>query len=89
MTSETTALKVPYAEAIKKAYPELLVGAVGLITGAKEAESYLHEGKADVIFLARALLANPHWAIKTADDLGVAVKPANQYERAWVGMLSK
>ena len=80
--------QVPYAEAIKKAYPNLLVGSVGLITESKQAESYLQDGKADVIFLARALLANPHWAVKAADDLGIAVKPSNQYERGWAKMLS-
>ncbi|THH33155.1 hypothetical protein EUX98_g1062 [Antrodiella citrinella] len=83
----TPGYQVPYAEAIKKAYPSLLVGAVGLITDGKQAESYLQEGKTDVIFLARALLANPHWALQAAEDLGVAVKPANQYERGWPSML--
>ncbi|TCD66489.1 hypothetical protein EIP91_001314 [Steccherinum ochraceum] len=81
--------QVPYAEAIKKAHPSLLVGAVGLITDGKQAESYVAEGKADVVFLARALLVDPHWAIRAAEELGIAVKPANQYERAWVGMLAK
>lgn len=64
------------------------MGTVGLITSAKDAESYLQEGKADVIFLARELLRNPHWPLYAAQELNVAVKPANQYERAWMTVLT-
>lgn len=75
--------KVPFAEALKKAYPSLPIGAVGLITEPHEAESYLNSGKADVIFLARELIRNPHWPLSAARELRVAVKAANQYERGW------
>lgn len=75
--------QVPFAEQLKKAYPNLPIGAVGLITEPEQAESYLNEGKADVVFLARELMRDPHWPILAAQKLGVAVKPANQYERAW------
>jgi 2,4-dienoyl-CoA reductase-like NADH-dependent reductase (Old Yellow Enzyme family) len=75
--------QMPFAEAVKKANPKLLVGAVGLIKDPKYAELCLQEGKADVIFLARALLRNPHWPLEAAEQLGVRVKPANQYERAF------
>jgi 2,4-dienoyl-CoA reductase-like NADH-dependent reductase (Old Yellow Enzyme family) len=74
---------VPFAEAIKKAHPSLIVGAVGTITDPVIAESYITDGKADVVFLARELLRNPHWAIKAAKALGSEAKIANQYERAW------
>ncbi|KAF9076018.1 NADH:flavin oxidoreductase [Rhodocollybia butyracea] len=74
---------VPFADAVKKANPELLVGTVGMIKDPKLAESYLQEGKADVIFLARALMRNPHWALEAAEQLGIRVKAANQYERAF------
>lgn len=66
---------------MKKAHPELPIGAVGLITEAEQAESYLKEGKADVVFLARELIRTPHWPLLAAQKLGVAVKAANQYER--------
>lgn len=79
--------QVPFAEAIKKAYPSLPVGAVGLITDPYDAESYLQDGKADVVSLARELLRTPHWPMVAAQKLGVAVKVANQYERAWTRML--
>ncbi|KAF9454088.1 NADH:flavin oxidoreductase/NADH oxidase [Macrolepiota fuliginosa MF-IS2] len=75
--------QVPFAAELKEALPDLLVGTVGLITEPEQAESYLKEGKADVIFLARALMRNPHWALDAAQKLGIKVKPANQYERAW------
>lgn len=75
--------QVPFAAELKKALPTLLVGTVGLITEPEQAESYLREGKADVVLLARALLRNPHWPLMAAQKLGSRVKPANQYERAW------
>lgn len=77
-----------YAEGIKQAHPDMPVGAVGLITEPKQAEEYLQSGKADVVFLARALLRNPHWPLYAAQELGVSIKPANQYERAWVTVLT-
>jgi 2,4-dienoyl-CoA reductase-like NADH-dependent reductase (Old Yellow Enzyme family) len=81
-------MKVPFAEAIKREYPNLTVGAVGLITDPKDAEAHLEKGQADVIFLARELLRNPHWPLYAAQELGVAIKPANQYERAWMTVLT-
>lgn len=54
-----------------------------MITEPEKAESYLKEGKADVILLARALLRNPHWPLMAAKELNIQVKAANQYERAW------
>ncbi|KAF5384879.1 hypothetical protein D9615_001313 [Tricholomella constricta] len=75
--------QVHFAEALKRAHPTLAVGAVGLITDPLEAESYVKSGKADVVFLARELIRNPHWALHAAHKLGAKVKPANQYERGW------
>jgi len=80
--------QAPLAEYIKKAVPEVLVGTVGLITEPKQAEQLLQDGKADVVFLARELLRNADFPLKAAHELGVVVKPANQYEMAWTRMLS-
>lgn len=66
--------------------PDLPIGAVGLITSPDQAEGYLRENKADVIYLARELLRRPDFALVAARELGVAVKPANQYARAWADM---
>ncbi|KAF8973660.1 putative NADH:flavin oxidoreductase 2 [Flammula alnicola] len=74
--------QVPFAEALKKAYPDLPIGAVGLITEPHQAESYLKNGQADVVFLARELMRDPHWPLRAAHELKVKVKAANQYERA-------
>jgi 2,4-dienoyl-CoA reductase-like NADH-dependent reductase (Old Yellow Enzyme family) len=80
--------KVPFAAELKAAHPDILIGVVGLLTDPAETESYLKEGKSDVVLLARELLRNPHWALTAARVLGVAVKPAVQYERAWTDMLA-
>ncbi|KAJ7086313.1 hypothetical protein C8R43DRAFT_965121 [Mycena crocata] len=76
--------QVPFSEAFKKAHPELVVGAVGNITDVEVAESYLADGKADVIFLARELLRNPDWVLSAAKKLGCTPKAANQYMMAWL-----
>ena len=89
MAQSANALKqVPFAEAIKKTYPNLIVGAVGLITEPKQAEDILQKGQSDVVSLARELLRNPHWPLYAAEQLGAAIKPANQYERAWMSVLT-
>jgi len=76
--------QIEFAAAIKKAHPQLIVGGVGMISDPELAEGYLKDGKADVVFLARELLRNPHWALHAAKKLGCRVKPANQVERAWL-----
>ena len=47
--------QVPFAEAVKRAVPTS-IAAVGLITGATQANAIISEGKADFVFLARELL---------------------------------
>ncbi|KAN0100298.1 hypothetical protein V8E55_000282 [Tylopilus felleus] len=80
--------QVPFAAELKATHPDILIGAIGLLTNPAETESYLKEGKADVVLLARELLRNPHWVLTAARALGVAVKPAVQYERAWTDMVA-
>ncbi|CAE7233526.1 unnamed protein product, partial [Rhizoctonia solani] len=75
--------QLPFAEQIKKEIPELLVGAVGLITEPRQAEGVLQDGKADVVLFARELLRHIDFPLYAAQELGVAVKPTNQYEMAW------
>ena len=64
-------------------------GAVGLITEPKQAEEIVASGAADVVLLARALLRDPHWPLRAAHELGVAVGEGvdwpNQYLRAQLG----
>jgi 2,4-dienoyl-CoA reductase-like NADH-dependent reductase (Old Yellow Enzyme family) len=67
----------------------IATGAVGLVTTAKQAEEILATGSADVVLLARALLRDPHWALRAAHELGAAdhegVEWPVQYERAQLG----
>ncbi|CED83807.1 NADH:flavin oxidoreductase/12-oxophytodienoate reductase [Phaffia rhodozyma] len=79
--------QVHFAEVIRSE-TSLRVGAVGLLTTAEQIEDVLQEGQADVVFLARELLRNADFVIECAEKLGVVVKPANQYERAWTRMSS-
>ncbi|MBZ8135409.1 NADH:flavin oxidoreductase/NADH oxidase [Afifella sp. IM 167] len=62
--------QVPFAEAVKKE-AGILTQAVGLITEPQHAEAILQEGKADLIALARELLADPNWPFRAAQELGL------------------
>jgi 2,4-dienoyl-CoA reductase-like NADH-dependent reductase (Old Yellow Enzyme family) len=73
--------QVQFAESVKKE-TGILTGAVGLITDARQAEEILEEGKADLIFLARELLRNPHFPLMAAEVLDAEAKWPVQYERA-------
>ncbi len=71
--------QVPFAEALRRT--GILTGAVGLITGARQAESILEEGKADLIFLAREMLRDPYFALHAAQELESEILWPVQYER--------
>ena len=60
--------QVPFAARIRKEV-EILTGAVGLITGASQAEQTLRSMDADAILLGRELLRNPYWPLKARDEL--------------------
>lgn len=77
---------VRFAAEIKRAYPNLPIGAVGLLTTATQIEKVFQSGEADVAFLARQLLRNADFTIAAAEELGVVVKAPVQYERAWTRM---
>ncbi|WVQ72405.1 hypothetical protein IAR50_001957 [Cryptococcus sp. DSM 104548] len=81
--------QLPFAEHLKKAYPDLLIGTVGAITEAKQANDILEAGQSDVIFIGRQLLRDLDWPLEAALELGAAVAPAVQYERAWTRLLVK
>ncbi|MEE1883805.1 NADH:flavin oxidoreductase/NADH oxidase [Pedobacter flavus] len=72
--------QVPFAERIK-AETNLVTGTVGLIKNAQQAETILKEQKADLIFIGRAYLQNPHLTTQFARDLGVDIEWLPQYER--------
>jgi 2,4-dienoyl-CoA reductase-like NADH-dependent reductase (Old Yellow Enzyme family) len=73
--------QVPFADAIRKK-AEVPTGAVGLITDARQAETILADGSADIVLLARELLRDPYWPLHAAGQLGAEVRAPKQYARA-------
>ena len=73
--------QVPFAEAIRN-QAGIATGAVGLITEATHAAEIVANGRADVVLLARALLADPAWPLRAAKILGVKPDVPAQYLRA-------
>jgi 2,4-dienoyl-CoA reductase-like NADH-dependent reductase (Old Yellow Enzyme family) len=64
--------QVPFSRRIREE-AGIQTGAVGLVTEPKQADEIVEEGAADVVLLARALLRDPHWPLRAAHELGVAV----------------
>ncbi|WP_264552767.1 NADH:flavin oxidoreductase/NADH oxidase [Flavobacterium sp. N2038] len=73
--------QVPFAEKVKKE-ADILTGAVGLITNAKQAEEILNKGQADLILFARESLRNPNLPLDFAKELDHDIQWPKQYERA-------
>ena len=73
---------VPFAEAVQKE-TGLPTMAVGLITEAKQAESYLQAGSCQLIALAREMMWNPNWPIHAAAELGGDPLPLMPESYAW------
>jgi 2,4-dienoyl-CoA reductase-like NADH-dependent reductase (Old Yellow Enzyme family) len=73
--------QVPLSERIRHD-TGILTRAVGLIDDPFVAEEILSGGKADVIALGRAFLADPRWAWRAAAALGEPLCPIAQYHRA-------
>lgn len=71
----------PLAARIKKELGDkVLLGAVGNITKASEAEEILKQGKADLILLGRVLLRDPNWPINAATELGIDPEWSSAYD---------
>ncbi len=73
--------QVGFAEQIRRE-AGIPTAAVGLITGAHQADAIVRSGQADLVFLARQLLRDPYWPLHAARELGVDVGWPVQYERA-------
>lgn len=73
--------QVPFAEKIRRE-AGIATRAVGLIDDPLVAEAIIAEGKADVVALARAMLADPRWPWRAASLLGGPVGPVRQYARS-------
>lgn len=72
--------QVPFAAAIREQV-RMPVIAVGLITGARQAEDIVAGGRADAVALARGILYDPRWPWHAAAELGAKVKGPPQYRR--------
>ncbi len=49
----------------------LPVGTSWMITSADDADQFIRTGQLDLVYLARTLLANPHWPFQAARELGI------------------
>lgn len=80
---------VPLAEGVKKACPDTVVMATGSITVPEEAESFIADGKCDMVVLGRTILADPYWAKKTQEGRTKFITPCIRcnvcYHQLWLG----
>lgn len=74
--------QVPFAARIRRE-TGIATAAVGLISGARQAEDILQHGDADLIEMAREFLRDPYFPRRAAKELGGSVRVPEQYERAW------
>jgi 2,4-dienoyl-CoA reductase-like NADH-dependent reductase (Old Yellow Enzyme family) len=75
--------QVPFAERIR-AEAGIATGAVGLIRTPEVANEVVANGRADLVFLGRAVLADPGWPLRAATALGVTPHLVPQYARSAV-----
>ena len=73
--------QVPFADAIKHG-ADIPTGAVGLIQDPQHAAEIIANKRADLVFVARVMLADPAWPLRVAKALGVKLEYAQQYGRA-------
>ena len=76
----TPGFQVPFSAAIRTEV-QILTAAVGLITEPEQAQYIIETGEADAVFLARAMIRNPRWALSAAEKLGVKIEWPHQLER--------
>jgi 2,4-dienoyl-CoA reductase-like NADH-dependent reductase (Old Yellow Enzyme family) len=72
--------QVPFAERIRNE-AGIPTGAVGMIREADHAAEIIANRRADLVFLARAMIADPHWPLRAAQRLGVKLDWPPQYLR--------
>ena len=73
--------QVPFADAVKHR-AGIATGAVGLITEPTHAAEIVGNDRADLVFVARVLLADPAWPLHAAKSLGVKPDLPPPYWRA-------
>jgi 2,4-dienoyl-CoA reductase-like NADH-dependent reductase (Old Yellow Enzyme family) len=76
--------QLPLASAIKRVVGDsLLVGTVGMITSAQQAETILVNGDADFVSIAREFLRNPYFPLHAAKELRSGIPFPKHYELAF------
>ena len=78
--------QVPFAAAIKAPATTMKVIAVGQITQARQAETIVRSGQADMVALARGMLYDPRWVWHAAQELGAEAAYPPQYARCHPGL---
>lgn len=73
--------QVPFAERVRRE-AGMASGAVGLIRAPDHAVEIIANGRADLVFVGRALLADPAWPSRAAKSCDVTLPWPPQYERA-------
>lgn len=73
--------QVEFAELIRRE-AAVATCAVGMITGAAQADTIIRTGQADMVMLAREFLRNPYWPLQAAAELQHDIAWPKQYERA-------
>jgi len=73
--------QVPLAERVRNE-SGVPTGAVGLITGATQADEIVRNGQADIVLLAREELRDPYFPLHAAKELGAEIAWPVQYLRA-------
>ncbi len=71
---------VPFAEQVKRE-TGMPVMAVGMITGARQADKIISSGKADMVAIARAMMDDPRWAWHAARELSAETAYSANYQR--------
>ncbi|MGI4886606.1 MAG: NADH:flavin oxidoreductase/NADH oxidase [Janthinobacterium lividum] len=77
----TPGYQVEFADRIRRE-AGVATGAVGLITGAAQAEAIIAQGQADLVLLAREELRDPYFPLHAAHELRADLAWPVQYERA-------
>ncbi|MBC7801933.1 MAG: NADH:flavin oxidoreductase/NADH oxidase [Gemmatimonadaceae bacterium] len=73
--------QVPFADRVRNE-AGIATGAVGMIRAPEHAAEIVANGRADLVFIGRALLADPAWTLRAAASLGVKLDMVPQYLRA-------
>ncbi len=76
-----TGYQTPFAARIRRE-AGIPTAAVGMITGAAQADHIIRGGEADMVLLARELLRSPYWPLEAARELGHDTTWPSQYLRA-------